>query len=233
MVFRVKGLAAAFPLGGRFMAAKILLVDDHPIVRRGLREILAGEPDMSVCGEAGTVGEALRRVDEQKPDLIVVDLSLDEVGGLELIKQVKATHKDIKMLVASMHDERIYAERALHAGALGYINKDEATDHLVAAIRQVLSGKVFLSEEMTERVLNRARAGGKEQPSPMDALTDREMIVFELFGQGLTTRQIAERLHRSIKTIETHRDSIKSKLGIDTAVELIHRATLWVRESRG
>lgn len=211
--------------------ARILLVDDHPIVRRGLREIISREPDMCVCGEAGTAAEALTGINEHKPDLLIVDLSLNDVSGLELIKEVSGTHEGLKMLVASMHDERVYAERALHAGALGYINKEEATDHLIGAIRQVLLGKVFLSSEMTERVLNRARNNGQEQLAPIESLTDREFVVFELFGQGLTAKQVAERLHRSVKTIETHRDNIKTKLGIETSAELFHRATLWVKES--
>ena len=211
--------------------SKILLVDDHPIVRRGLQEIISREPDLCVCGEAGSADEAIKKIKETDPDLIVVDISLNGVSGIDLIKQVKAAHDNIRMLVASMHDECIYAERALHAGALGYINKEEATDHLVGAIRQVLLGKVYLSEEMTARVLERTRSGTHEE-SPIESLTDREIEVFELFGQGLSAKQIAERLHRSVKTIETHRESIKSKLGIETSNELTHRATLWVQESR-
>lgn len=213
--------------------SKILLVDDHPIVRRGLRELITREADLSVCGEAGRADEALALVPETNPDLVVVDLTLGDGGGLELIRQIKASHEGVKMLVASMHDETVYAERALRAGALGYINKEEATDHLIGAIRQVLRGKVYLSEDMTERLLTRARAGGQLDESPMDTLTDRELEVFSLFGEGLTTKQIAERLHRSVKTIDTHRESIKTKLGLETSVEVTHRATLWLLDSRG
>ncbi len=213
--------------------SKILLVDDHPIVRQGLREIISREPDLCVCGEAGSVAEAMKCIGEIEPDLIIADISLNDVGGLELVKQVKATRENVKMLVASMYDEGIYAERALHAGALGYISKDEATDHLIGAIRQVLLGKVYLSEEMTEMVLERARKGNQVQSSPTESLTDREIEVFELFGQGLTSKQIAERLHRSVKTIESHRESIKSKMSIESSTELTHRATLWLHESRG
>lgn len=212
--------------------ARVLLVDDHPIVRRGFSEVISREPDLEVCAEAGSADEALACVKANKPDLIVVDISLNNIGGLELIKQVQSAYGDIKMLVASMHDETIYAERALHAGALGYINKAEATDHLIGAIRQVLLGKVYLSEDMTARVLNRSRSGAEGEKSPIDNLTDREVEIFRLFGEGLTAREIAARLKRSVKTIESHRDSIKSKLGIETSHELTHRATLWVQESR-
>ncbi|MCB9849887.1 MAG: response regulator transcription factor [Phycisphaerales bacterium] len=212
--------------------SSVLLVDDHPIVRRGMREIIARELDLTVCGEAGTVEEALRLIEETKPDLVIVDLSLDDVSGLELIKQVAAKGGSTKMLVASMHDETTYADRALQAGALGYINKAEATDHLIGAIRKVLNGKVYLSEEMTARVLDRTRVGGNGGESPIESLTDRELEVFSMFGQGYTAKEIAERLSRSVKTIETHRDNIRAKLDIDTSAELIHRATLWYNENR-
>lgn len=214
-------------------AFKVLLVDDHPIVRRGLREIISREKDLEVCGEAGSATEAMEQIDETSPDLVIVDLSLNETGGLELIKQIRATDQSVKMLVATMHDEAIYAERSLHAGANGYINKEEATDHLIGAVRQVLRGKTYLSEEMTQRFLERARVGANDDKPLIESLSDRELEVFALFGEGLTTREIAERLSRSVKTVESHRESIRSKLNIASSTELVHRATLWVREERG
>jgi DNA-binding NarL/FixJ family response regulator len=212
---------------------KILLVDDHPIVRRGLRDLLAAEKDLVVCGEAGSAEDAMQLIEETQPDLAIVDISLSETGGLELIKQIKAANEHIKVLVASMHDESVFAERALRAGALGYVEKARAPEQLVHAIRQVLQDRIYLSHQMTERFLNRARGGKPTKSSSIDSLTDRELEVFELFGQGLTTKLIAERLHRSVKTIETHRESIKHKLGLGTSNELTHRATLWLWESRG
>lgn len=211
---------------------KILLVDDHPVVRRGFSEVISRESDMSVSGEAGNAAETFERIAESRPDLVVLDLSLNDVGGLELIKQIQAEYEGIKVLVASMHDDSVYAERALHAGALGYINKTEATDHLIGAIRQVLMGKIYLSQDMTSRILERTRNGQHNEMSPIESLSDREIEVFQLFGQGLTTKEVADRLGRSVKTVETHRENIKSKLGIESSTQLVHRATLWVNEIR-
>ena len=208
----------------------VFVVDDHPIVRRGYIEIIRREEDLTVCGEAGTADEAMQRIPEANPELMIVDLSLDGTGGLELIKQINAEFPSIKVLVASMHDESVYAERALHAGATGYINKEQTTDHLIGAIRTVLLGKVYLSELMTERLLTRARIG-EISKSPIESLTDRELEVFELLGKGLTTHEIAERISRSVKTIESHRENIKTKLGCKNSAELTHRATVWVYEN--
>lgn len=211
--------------------AKILVVDDHPLVRRGLGELIASQPDLVVCGEAATAAEALNLVDQTAPDLVIIDLKLKQSSGIELIKQIKARYKSIKMLVASMHEEALFAERALHAGASGYINKEEAGEKVVEAIRQILQGKVYLSNEMTEHMLYQF-AGRQQEPSEnsLDKLSNREIEVFELVGQGMGTRQIAELLHLSVKTIETYRESVKRKLNLNTSSELIRRAVQWVLE---
>jgi len=207
---------------------RILIVDDHPIVCRGLAELIENEADLAVCGEAGDIIEALKQVGEAQPHLAVIDLSLRNCSGIELIKQLKARHPGVKMLVTSMHDETVYAERALRAGAMGYINKEEATVSIIEAIRQVLRGKVYLSRRMTDTLLQQVARGEPPNRSLVDHLTDRELEVFELIGQGLTTRQIASSLHLSIKTIETHRDGIKTKLNLTTGPQLARRAVEWV-----
>jgi DNA-binding NarL/FixJ family response regulator len=211
---------------------RILIVDDHPIVRQGLTLLIANEPDLEVCGEAADSGEAVRQLTASRPDLIVVDISLHSGNGIELIKQIRSRDPNVKMLVSSMHDESLFAERALRAGAMGYINKAEATDKVVEAIRQVIRGKIYLSPRMTERML--CRAIGTEESldhSPIDSLSDRELEVFELIGQGLTTRQIANKLHLSPKTVETYRENIKSKLNLANATELTRHAVQWTLEN--
>lgn len=214
-------------------AAKILIVDDHPLVRAGLRELVSSQPDMVVCGEAATAAEALKLVDQEQPDLVVIDLKLKQSSGIELIKQIKARYRGVKMLVSSMHEEALFAERALHAGASGYINKEEAGEKVVEAIRQILEGKVYLSNRMTEHMLYQF-AGRTTEPAEnsLDKLSNRELEVFELVGQGLGTRQIADLLHLSVKTIETYRESVKRKLNLNTSSELIRRAVQWVLEGK-
>ncbi len=210
--------------------ARILIVEDHPIVRRGLVEIINHEPDMQVCGEAEDVADALEQVESTHPDLAIIDISLRSGNGIELIKQVKARDNHVRMLVSSVYDESLYAERALRAGATGYINKDEAVTNIVSAIRQVLMGRIYLSWRMTNRVLQ-AAGGQSLLESPMASLSDRELQVFELISQGLTTRQIAAKLMLSVKTIETHRDHIKMKLKLKNSTELTHRAVQWALEN--
>ncbi|MFW6033040.1 MAG: response regulator transcription factor, partial [Phycisphaeraceae bacterium] len=184
---------------------RVIIVDDHPIVRHGLGQLIQTTNDMEVCGEAATASEALQVIREEEPDVAVIDISLEGGNGLELIKQIKAQGSDMKMLVSSMHDEMLYAERSLRAGAMGYINKIEGTERIIEAIRQILSGRIYLSGNMTERVLQRMMRGEAEPTvSPVEYLSDRELEVFEMIGQGLTTRQIAKKLHLSPKTIETH-----------------------------
>lgn len=214
-------------------SARILIVDDHPLVCRGLEELISLQSDLEVCGEAGGMAEALTIVESQKPDLMIIDLKLREGSGLELIKQIKARFPNVKMLVSSMYEEQLFAERVLRAGASGYINKQESTEQVVEAVRQILNGKVYLSNTMTEHMLYQLAVGPQEgAPDAVGSLSDRELQVFELFGQGLGTRQIADRLNLSIKTIETYRATIKQKLNLNTSRELVRRAVQWVLEER-
>ena len=213
--------------------ARVLIVDDHPAVREALALRIARQRDLEVCGEAADTSEALRLVAETQPDLAVVDISLKTGNGIDLIKRIKDRDDHIRIVVWSMHSESLYAERALRAGALGYVNKDQATDTIVEAIRRVLEGKVWLSEAMAERVLHRAvGAGGKAGTrSLVETLADRELEVFRLIGQGVKTAEIAERLHLSVKTVETYRDRIRQKLELDDGTKLAHYATQWVLEN--
>jgi DNA-binding NarL/FixJ family response regulator len=213
--------------------AKVLIVDDHPLVRRGLAELVSKEPDLQVTGEAAGASEALGQMQANRPDLVIIDLSLQEGSGLDLIKQIKAIDDSIKVLVSSMHDESLFAERSIRAGASGYIHKEEATEKVIEAIRYVLKGKVYLSEDMSERILHQF-AGIEDLPpeGSISKLSNRELEVFGLIGQGLSTRQIAEKLHRSIKTIETYRESIKQKLNLRTSNELIRHAVQWELEKQ-
>lgn len=215
-------------------AARVIIVDDHPLIRRGFVQLINAEQDLEVVGEAAGAAEALNVIEKEKPDLVMVDISLKDGSGIELIKQIKIRNKHVKMLVSSMHDELLFAERVIRAGALGYIQKEEATEQVIKAIRQVLRGKMYLSERMSDRMLHSVVSGdGTSEQSPIESLSNRELEVFELIGEGLTTRKIAQRLHLSVKTIETHRDNIKRKLSLDTNVELIRRAVQWNLEQGG
>jgi len=213
--------------------ARILIVDDHPAVREALAVRIGLQPDLEVCGEAGDIDEALQLVTELQPDLAVVDISLKTGSGIDLIKRVKDRDQNVRMLVWSMHSEALYAERALRVGALGYINKDQATEKIVEAIRRVLEGKVYLSEGMADKLLQ--RSVGKSQTetsrSPTEVLADRELEVFRLIGLGTKTAEIAERLHLSVKTVETYRDRIRMKLDLVNGTELARVATQWVLEN--
>jgi DNA-binding NarL/FixJ family response regulator len=211
---------------------RILIVDDHAVVRHGLRELLSHEPDLEVCGEAADVQEAQRLVESLSPDMAIVDLSLKDGSGIDLIKRLHAAHPRLRVLVASMHDEGLFAERALSAGAKGYVSKHESVERMVEAIRQVLQGEVYLSPQMTARLLARGTvpAASVTPQSPVSRLSDREIEVFEAIGRGRTTREIAETLFLSIKTIETHRENIKRKLGLANNTELIRHACRWCLE---
>ena len=211
---------------------KILIVDDHPLVRTGFAQLIGDCPDLEVCGEAGDMAEALRQIDGTHPDLAIIDLSLAGGSGLDLIEHIKSRDKNILMLVASMHDETLYAERVLAAGARGYINKQEAQDSIIRAIRQVLSGKVYLSQKMTDRLLS-GMVDTNNETRDIDSLSNRELQVFELIGEGVPASQIAEQLNLSVKTIETHQAHIKKKLGLDSAHELNQRAIRWVMDQQG
>jgi DNA-binding NarL/FixJ family response regulator len=215
---------------------KVLIVDDHPIMRQGLAQLINNEPDLCVCCEASTAGQALEVVANGSPDLVLADLSLPDKNGLELIKDISALRPDLPVLVLSMHDEAIYAERALRAGARGYLMKQEGAAKVLAAIRRVLAGQVSVSDAMSAKILDlfSGRRPARES-SLVERLTDREFEVFELLGQGKGSREIADHLHLSIKTVEVHRANIKHKLGIKTAPELIRQAVRWVegRDSQG
>lgn len=208
---------------------RILIVDDHPVLRRGLASLVDSEPDLAVCGEADCCRAAMEAVREGRPDLVLVDLALGSDDGLELLKEMKKRYPEIPALVLSMHDESVYAERSLRAGASGYVSKQQLDDTVLGAIRTVLAGETFMSSWLEARLAAKYVAGHTlEDDSPLAALSDRELQVFRLIGQGLSSRQIAEALHLSVKTIESHREHIKHKLTIETAVQLAHRATQWV-----
>jgi DNA-binding NarL/FixJ family response regulator len=203
----------------------VLLVDDHPIVRQGLALLINREPDLAVCGDAEEASSALSRIEDLEPDLIVVDISLKGPDGLDLLKDIRARDPNLPVLILSMLDELLYAERALRAGANGYIMKQEATERVLVAIRRILGGEVYVSDRMADRMLHRFVGGGQaEQGSPIAALTDRELEVFRLIGEGRGTRQIAEELHISVKTVESYQAHIKEKLSLKNSRELVQRA---------
>src|SRR5205814_8173648 len=208
---------------------RILIVDDHPMMRQGLAQLVNNEPDLAVCCEAENAHQALAAIDKALPDLVLADITLPDKGGIELIKDIQALHPGLAVLVISMHDESLYAERVLRAGGRGYIMKQEGGKKLMEAIRQVLNGQIYVSEKMSAKLLEifsgrRGDAGG----SPVAKLTDREFEVFQLIGQGKGTKEIAAQLHLSAKTVEVHRLNIKQKLNLQTAAELIRHAVRWV-----
>lgn len=208
---------------------KILLVDDHPLMRKGLALTLSAEVDFKVVAQAADAEEALTLLEKEEPDLAIVDISLPGMSGLELVKHMHALRPDLKTLVVSRHDETLYAERAIRAGARGYVMKLEAADLIVKAVRRVMAGGIYVSEEINERLLLGLAAGRQEiAQSPLEVLSDRELEVFELTGRGQGTREIAERLHLSVKTVESYRARIKDKLNLKTAAELMQHAVQWV-----
>ena len=209
---------------------RIFLVDDHPITREGLARLINHERDLEVCGQANTAAKAVTDIEPLKPDLVVVDVSLTTgASGLELIKDLAARHPRLRMLALSTHDEALYAERALRAGAKGYVMKQEPTEKVMAAIRQVLAGGIFLSDAMKDRLLRKiTQSGSAPSASEIERLSDRELEVYRLIGQGRGTRQIADELHLSMSTVETYRTHIKEKLHLSSASELVRRAVEWV-----
>jgi DNA-binding NarL/FixJ family response regulator len=211
---------------------RILIVDDHPMVRRGLVDTIAAEADMEVCGEAADTTEALQQVDSVRPHVMIVDLSLKSGHGIDLIEQIKARDDQIKMIVVSMHDEALFAERVLRAGAVGYVSKQEPPEKLVEGIRRAARGEICLSPRMANRLLHSVVGGEPLGQDPIGTLSNRELEVFDMIGQGMSTKQIASKLHLSHKTIETHREKIKTKLNLSNANELSHRAVQWVLERR-
>jgi len=206
---------------------RVFLVDDHPIVRRGFQLLLSLEPDLMVCGEADNGPAALQKILALKPDVAIVDLSLKGSNGLELIKQLRSQSLKLKLLVFSMRDEGIYAERALRAGADGYITKEEGTEKAIQAIRLLMQGKRYLSDKVAEKMMDTLMGNSSGAEGAVESLGDRELEVLELIGAGLGSREIAEKLHLSIKTIESHREHMKTKLGLTRAPELVSYAFNW------
>jgi DNA-binding NarL/FixJ family response regulator len=207
---------------------KVLLVDDHPVVRQGLALLVGREPDLLVCGEADGARSAFQAIETLQPDIVVLDISLAGPDGLDVLKEIRMRSGNLPVLILSMHDESIYAERALRAGANGYIMKQEATEKVLIAIRKILKGDVYLSERLTSAMLNQFVHGSDTiKSSPIVSLTDRELEIFRLIGEGHSTRQIADELHLSVKTIESHQAHIKEKLALRNARELVQHAIEW------
>lgn len=210
---------------------RILIVDDHPSVREGLALRISLESDLEVCGEADSEDQALALVKQTGPDLVLVDISLKSGHGIELIKRISSLDPAIKMLVISGFQESLYAERAFRAGALGYLNKQESNEKMIEAIRTVIAGERFLGPEISRRLINQALGASDKTKSPIEGLTDRELEIFRMIGEGLKNSAIAERLFLSTHTIDTHRENIKRKLGVSTASELSRAAVQWLLEN--
>jgi DNA-binding NarL/FixJ family response regulator len=209
---------------------KVFVVDDHAIVREGLSTIINQQPDLMVCGAAEDAQTALKAVTTLHPDLVIVDISLKGVNGIELIKQIQQRDEEIPILVLSMHDESLYVERVLRAGARGYIMKQEGTEKVVTAIQRILAGEVYVSETMGTKLLGTFRTKGVDRNGrSVERLSDRELEVFRLIGQGYKTRHIADTLHVSVKTIETYRENIKQKMNFTNSTELLRHAIQWVQ----
>lgn len=217
--------------------SRVLLVDDHPLVRHGLAQLLAQQPDLQICGEADSPASALALAEQTHPQLVITDLSLKDGSGLTLIAELRAKFPDIKVLVSSIHDDALYADRVLQAGAMGYVNKQNPTRNLLDAIRKVLQGGIAVSPEVMERLLSRTIGttgatgiAGNADQNPVSRLSNRELEVFSLLGRGLTTREIAERIGVRPKTVETYRENIKGKLNLRNGTELLRHAVQWVME---
>lgn len=210
---------------------RLLVVDDHPLFREGLRQLIERDADLSVCGEAADAAEALRAIPELKPDLVLVDISLGGASGIDLIKAMKEQWEELPVLVVSMHDESLYAERALRAGAMGYVMKHEPGKTVKAAIHKVLGGEMYLSERMSSAVISKFMRGAADRPAtPIDLLSDRELAVFRMLGQGKGPRQIARDLEVTVATVNSFRNRIKEKLHLKTATEVMLHAIQWVQQ---
>lgn len=210
--------------------ATVLIVDDHPLVCEALAVRISAQPDMEVCGQAAEVGEAMRLVESAKPDLVIIDLALKGGNGLALIRRARKIVPGIKLLVVSAYDETLFAERALRLGAHGYVNKQEAQGTVLEAIRTVLAGRRYLSPAMAQQLIGQA-VGDSSKRGGVESLTDREFEIFELIGRGSTTREIADQLHISIHTVETHRDNIRARLGLRNGTELVQAAVRWLLQA--
>ncbi len=206
--------------------SRVLIIDDHVMVREGVAEIIKHEPDLDVCGTATTANEGLESVNKLKPDLVIVDITLPGKNGIEFIKDARAMQPNLRILVMSMHDESLYADRVLRAGGRGYIRKQEGGDKLIDAMRRVLRGDIAVSEKMTGKLLEKF-SGRTTMDSPLEGLSDRELEVFRLIGEGKTMKEIGDELHLSPKTVEVHRSHIREKLRISSAAELISYAARW------
>lgn len=213
------------------MTHRVFLVEDHPITREGVRSLIRTAPDLEVVGEASSGPDAINLIGAAKPDLVLADIAIDGSDGIELTKQIRSMYPEVKILVVSAYPERVYAERAVRAGAMGYVAKQEASGILLEAIRTVLEGRLHLSDAVRDRVVGSYLTASGGAGSAVADLTDRELEVFRYFGQGLTTSQVAEAMMLSPKTVETHRVHIKQKLGIETTNEFVQRATLWTAQN--
>ena len=207
---------------------RLVLIDDHPIMRHGLAQLVRAEDGLDVVGEAGSAREGLEVVGRLKPDLAVIDLTLPDKNGLELVKDIRALHPTTQCLVLSMHDETLYGERALRAGARGYVMKEEAADNLVTAIHKVISGGLYISESLNARMLEQVTGSSRSKATGMDALTDRELEILALIGKGVATKVIAAQLSISARTVEAHRAHIKEKLSMTDGSALVRYAVQWV-----
>ncbi len=209
--------------------SRVFIVDDHPIFRKGLSHLINEEPDLTVCGEAESVKDAIREIGRTKPNVVILDITLKDTSGLELIHILNTQHAFMPILVVSMHDESIFAERVLRAGALGYINKQEVTGNVVRAVHQVLDGKIYTSESMMETLLGKIvfKPANTASENPLECLSDREMEIFQLIGRGFGRKEIADMLNVSVKTIGTHRENVKKKLFLKNSAELMRCAVDW------
>ncbi|MDD5657543.1 MAG: response regulator transcription factor [Elusimicrobia bacterium] len=208
--------------------ARILLVEDHPIVRQGITQLLDQEPDLAVCGFADDAGSALAAIRKQRPDMLILDISLKSADGIELLRDLRGRGIEVPVLVLSMHDESTYADQALRAGAQGYLMKGEPTEKLLAAVRGVLAGRVCVSEEVQGEIMMRHLGGVRDRVSSVSMLTDRELQIFRLIGEGRSTREISQLLRRSVKTVDAHRENIKLKLSVKNSTQLLLCAARWV-----
>ncbi len=220
--------------GGKRAARRVLIVDDHPIVRQGLRQIMEHEDDLMVCGEADTVQDAMAAIREFRPDAVVADLSLKQGDGIELVHDVRAHFPQLPILVLSMHDEAIYAERILSAGANGYIMKQAASEQFLVSLRRVLDGGIYVSEAVGTGMIKKiAAGGGYSSGNPVDRLSTRELQILHMIGKGMSTRETAHSLNLSIKTVESHRQRVKRKLNLSTGAQLVQYAVNWFSNSDG
>ncbi len=220
--------------GAKRRARRVLIVDDHPIVRQGLRRVMEAEEDLTVCGEAETARDARTAIKELDPDVVIADISLKQGDGIELVRDVRAHYPQLPILVLSMHDETIYAERMLSAGANGYIMKQAASDQFLISLRRVLDGGIYVSEAVGNNMIQKFAAGGSYiSANPIDRLSNRELQILHMIGKGMSTRETAHSLNLSIKTVESHRQRIKRKLNLSTGTQLVQYAVNWFTGREG